>query len=90
MAICTDKLDTLSSEVSNTVITSTSPNTQKVLNVLSKEIIRLTSQILIDLTELNTACDNFFHWNDVEKKLSDVPMPDTSLSAFFSKYDSFK
>lgn len=90
MAICTDKLDTLSSEVSNTVITSTSPNTQKVLNVLNKEIIRLTSQILIDLTELNTACDNFFHWNDVEKKLSDVPMPDTSLSAFFSKYDSFK
>ena len=63
---------------------------QKVLNVLNKEIIRLTSQILIDLTELNTACDNFFHWNDVEKKLSDVPMPDTSLSAFFSKYDSFK
>jgi len=56
----------------------------------NKEIIRLTSQILIDLTELNTACDNFFHWNDVEKKLSDVPMPDTSLSAFFSKYDSFK
>lgn len=90
MAICTDKLDALSRRESDAVITSISPNTQKTLNVLNKEIIRLTEQILIDLTELNTACDNSFHWNDVEKKLSDVPMPDTSLSAFFSKYESSK
>lgn len=90
MAICTDKLYALSRGESDAVITSTSPNTQKTLNVLNKEIIRLTAQILIDLTELNTACDNSFHWNDIEKKLSDVPMPDTSLSAFFSKYESSK
>lgn len=90
IAIRTDKSDALSRGEFNTVITSTAPNTQKTLNVLNKEIIRLTAQILIDLTELNTACDNSFHWNDVEKKLSDIPMPDTSLSAFFSKYNSSK
>lgn len=90
MAIHTDKLDALSKGESNAVITSASPNTQKALNVLSKEIIKLTSQILIDLTELNTACDNSFHWNDIEKKLSNLPRPDSSLLAFFSKYDSSK
>lgn len=87
IAIYADKLDFLSRGDSNTSITSTSPKTQKVLNILNKEIIQLKSQILIDLKELNTSCDNSFHWNDVEKKLSDVPMLDTSLSAFFSKYD---
>ena len=90
MAINTDKSDALRKGESNAVITSASPNTQKALNVLNKEIIRLISQILIDLTELNTACDNSFHWNDIEKKLSDVPKPDSSLSAFFSKYDFSK
>ena len=90
MAIHTDKLDASSKGEFKTVITSTSPNTQKTLDILNKEIIRLISQILIDLTELNTASDNYFHWNDVEEKLSDVPMPDTSLSAFFSKYDFSK
>lgn len=67
MAINTDKSDALRKGESNAVITSASPNTQKALNVLNKEIIRLISQILIDLTELNTACDNSFHWNDIEK-----------------------
>lgn len=90
MAINTDKSDALRKGESNAVITSASPNTQKALNVLNKEIVRLISQILIDLTELNTACDNSFHWNDIEKKLSDVPKPDSSLSAFFSKYDFSK
>ena len=90
MAIHTDKLDASSKGEFKTVITSTSPNTQKTLDILNKEIIRLISQILIDLTELNTACDNYFHWNDVEEKLSDVPMPDTSVSAFFSEYDFSK
>lgn len=90
MAICTDKSDILNKGESNTVITSTSPNTQRVLSVLNNEIIRLTSLILIDLTEINTACDNAFHWNDVEKKLSDIPIPDTSLSAFFLKHDYYK
>lgn len=88
MAINTDKLDALSKGESNTVITSTSTNTHKTLEILNKEIIRLTSQVLIDLTELNTACDNSFHWNDIEKNLSDMPLPDTSLSAFFSKHES--
>lgn len=90
MAICTDKSDILNKGESNTVITSTSPNTQRVLSVLNNEIIRLTSLILIDLTEINTACDNAFHWNDVEKKLSDISIPDTSLSAFFLKHDYHK
>lgn len=90
MAICTDKSDVLSKGELNTVITSTSPNTQRVLSVLNNEIIRLKSQILIDLTKLNTACNNSFHWNDIEKKLSDIPIPDTSLSAFFSKDNYFK
>ncbi len=89
MAICTDKSNILSKGESNT-ITSISPNTQRVLSVLNNEIIRLTSLILIDLTEINTACDNVFHWNDVEKKLSDIPIPDTSLSAFFLKHDYSK
>lgn len=89
MAICTDKSNILSKGESNT-ITSISPNTQRVLSVLNNEIIRLTSLILIDLTEINTACDNAFHWNDVEKKLSDIPIPDTSLSAFFLKHDYSK
>lgn len=88
MAINTDKLDALSKGESNTVITAVSTNTQKTLNILNKEITRLMSEILIDLTELNTVCNNSFNWNSIEKGLWDVPTSDTSLSAFFSKHDS--
>lgn len=87
MAICTDKMDLLNKEISNPVITSISPNTQKALKVLYKEISQLKAAISIDITELNAACNNRFHWNAIERGISNMPEPDSSLEAFFSKHN---
>lgn len=87
MAICTDKRDLLNKGTFNPVITSTSPNTLKALKVLYKEISQLKTAISIDITELNAVCDNRFHWNAIEKGISNMPESDSSLEAFFSKHN---
>ena len=87
MAIGTDKLNLLSSDNSNPIITSASPNTQKALKVLYKEISQLKASISIDITELNAVCDNRFHWNSIERGISNMPESDSSLEAFFSKHN---
>lgn len=86
MAIATDKMDILNRGIPNPAITAESPNTQKVLKVLLKEISRLESRISFDITELNTVCDNRFHWNDLESAISNIPDTESSLEAFFSKH----
>ena len=87
MAICTDKMDLLKKGTSNPVITSTSPNTQKALKVLYKEISQLKTAISIDITELNAVCDNRFHWNSIERGISNMPESDSSLEAFFLEHN---
>lgn len=86
IAIATDKMDILNRGISNPAITAESPNTQKVLKVLLKEISRMESIISFDITELNTVCDNRFHWKNLESALSNIPYTESSLEAFFSKH----
>lgn len=87
IAINTDKMEALQSGISNPVVMSLLPNTNKTLNLLNDEISRLKAQILIDLTELNAVCDNRFHWNDVEQQISKVSTPDSSLAGFWARSD---
>lgn len=87
MAIGTDKLNLLSGDNSNPIITSASPNTQKALKVLYKEISQLKASISIDITELNAVCDNRFHWNSIERGISNMQESDSSLETFFSKHN---
>lgn len=86
MAINTDKLNLLNMGNLNPIITSSSPNTQQVLKALYNEISQLESIILFDITELNAVCNNRFHWNEIEKAISNVPTIDNSLEEFISKY----
>lgn len=86
IAIATDKMDILNRGISNPAITAESPNTQKVLKVLLKDISRMESIISFDITELNTVCDNHFHWKNLESALSNIPYTESSLKAFFSKH----
>ena len=87
IAINTDKLEALNNGKSNSVVISSSPNTNKTLRLLNDDISRLKAQILIDLTELNAVCDNRFHWNDIEQEISRVSASDSSLKEFWARYD---
>ena len=86
MAIATDKIDILNRGIPNPSITAESPNTHKVLKLLIKEISRMESIISFDITELNTVCDNRFHWKNLESALLNIPDTESSLEAFFSKH----
>jgi len=86
IAINTDKINSINNAESHN-ITAKSPNTHKTLLALNKEIQQIKSKILIDITELNTVCDNRFHWNEVEQQISNAPTPDTSLTNFWNKYN---
>lgn len=88
MAISTDKLDLLNAGNHNPIITSTSLNTRKALQVLHKEISQLRTVISVDITELNAVCDNRFHWNDIKRGMSNIPENESSLEAFISKHNS--
>lgn len=86
IAINTDKINSINNADLNHNITAKSPNTHKTLLALNKEIQQIKSKILIDITELNTVCDNRFHWNEVEQQISNTPIPDTTLTNFWNKY----
>lgn len=86
MAITTDKMDLLNHGVPNPVITTTSPNTQKVLKILLQEIATIESIISFDITELNAVCDNRFHWNKLVRNISNIPDTESSLEAFYANH----
>lgn len=86
VAINTDKINSINNADLSHNITAKFQNTYKTLLALNKEIQQIKSKILIDITELNTACDNRFHWNEVEQQISNVPTIDTSLTNFWTKY----
>ena len=87
IAINTDKLEALQNGEPNPVVMSLSPNTNKTLKLLNDDILRLKALILIDITELNAVCDNRFHWNNIERQITQVPTPDSSLTGFWARYD---
>lgn len=87
IAICTDKIDEHEKGVSSPVITFTSPNTNKTIIALLKEIQYIKTQVATNITELNTACNNRFHWSELEAQISSMPTIDTSLESFWARWN---
>lgn len=87
IAIGTDKIDEHNKKIFNPVITFASPNTNRTLIALLKEIQYVKSQTNINITELNAACDNRFHWSEIENQISTMPTIDTSLEGFWKKWN---
>ena len=67
------------------VITFVSPNTNRTLIALLKEIQNIKSQMTINIAELNAACNDRFNWSEVDSQLSAMPTIDTSLEGFWAK-----
>lgn len=88
IAICTDKIDELEKGVDSSVITFASPNTNKTIIALLKEIQYIKSQVATNITELNTACNNRFHWSEVGSQISSMPTIDTSLEGFWARWNT--
>lgn len=87
IAIGTDKIKEHEKGVSTPVITFSSPNTNRTLVTLLKEIRHIKSQININITELNAACDNRFNWSEVGSQISSMPTIDTSIEGFWAKWN---
>lgn len=85
IAICTDKIKEHEKSVFSPVITFASPNTNRTLITLLKEIQNIKSQITINITELNAACNDRFHWSEVSSQISSMPTIDTSLEGFWAR-----
>lgn len=87
IAISTDKINEHQKGVSIPFITFSSPNTNRTLVTLLKEIRHIKSQININITELNAACDNRFNWSEVSSQISSMPAIDTSLESFWARWN---
>lgn len=87
IAINTDKIKEHEKGIFSPVITFASPNTNRTLITLLKEIQNVKSQITIDITKLNAACSDRFHWSEVSSQISSTPTIDTSLEGFWARWD---
>ena len=87
IAIGTDKIKEHEKGVFTPAVTFVSPNTNRTLITLLKEIQNVKSQITIDITELNAACSDRFHWSEVSSQISSTPTIDTSLEGFWARWD---
>ena len=87
IAIGTDKIDEHNKGIFTPVITFISPNTSKTLIALLKEMQYIKSQTNINITELNAACDNRFHWSEMDNQIASMPTIDTSLEGFWEKWN---
>lgn len=86
IAIGTDKIDEHNKGIFTPVITFASPNTSKTLIALLKEMQSVKSQTNINITELNAACDDRFHWSEMDNQIASMPTIDTSLEGFWRKW----
>lgn len=87
IAIGTDKIKEYEKGVITPVITFESPNTNRTLITLLKEIESIKSQININITELNAVCNERFHWNEVSSQISSIPTINTSLEDFWARWN---
>lgn len=87
IAIGTDKIKEHEKGVFSPVITFSSPNTNRTLVTLLKEIQNIKSQITINITELNAACNDRFHWSEIGSQISTMPTIDTSLESFWARWN---
>ncbi len=87
IAIGTDKIKEHEKGVFTPVITFSSPNTNRTLVTLLKEIQNIKSQITINITELNAACNDRFHWSEIGSQISTMPTIDTSLESFWARWN---
>lgn len=80
------KICNLHNDIQTTAtIKETGPMTIKTLLILQKIIRRNMNQLQIDISEINAACANRFHWADTERNISNITIPDTSLESFFER-----
>lgn len=87
MAIIADNLKECGNEVLSPVITSDSPNTNKTLIALLKEIQSIKPLMATNLAELNAVCEDRFHWSEISSQISSMPTIDASLEDFWAKWD---
>ena len=87
MAVCTDKIKEHEKGVFTPVITFVSPNTNRTLIALLKEIQNTKSQMTINIAELNAACNDRFKWSEVDSQISAMPTIDTSLEGFWARWN---
>lgn len=69
-------------------ITSHSPNTNKTLSCLLKEIKHAITVINEDIELLDKACKGRFNWDIIRNKITTIKYPNTSLQGFWSKFNS--
>ncbi|MCX4333599.1 MAG: hypothetical protein OSJ55_01840 [Bacteroidales bacterium] len=87
IAIGTDKIKEYEKGVFTPVITFESPNTNRTLITLLKEIQNIKSQITINITEFNAVCNDRFRWNEVGSQISSMPTINTSLEDFWERWN---
>lgn len=87
MAIIADNIKGHENGVLSPIITSGSPNTNKTLIALLKEIQSIKPLITTNLAELNAACENRFHWSEFCSQTSSLHTIAPALEDFWAKWD---
>lgn len=87
MAIGTDKIIEHGKGVFTPIITFVSPNTNRTLIALLNGIQNSKLQMVTNITELNTACNDRFHWSEAISQISSMPTIDSSLEGFWKRWE---